>query len=228
MVFRVFDDGVGFRYEFPEQPSLTQVNIVEELTEFDIAEPATAWWIPGGEWNRYEYLYQQNAADRSRAGAYAVDAARLRAACTSRSTKPRWWITRRMWLRRVIGAAAEGRAVAIVERARGEPQGAVRDAVAHAADRDRSAPGLYMSDLILNLNEPNKLGDVSWVKPFKYVGIWWGMHLGTKTWASGPKHGATTAETKRYIDFAAQTRLSRRARGRLEQGLGRRLVRQRR
>jgi alpha-glucosidase len=67
-----------------------------------------------------------------------------------------------------------------------------------------SAPGLYMSDLILNLNEPNKLGDVSWVKPFKYVGIWWGMHLGTKTWGSGPKHGATTAETKRYIDFAAQ------------------------
>ena len=65
------------------------------------------------------------------------------------------------------------------------------------------APGLYMSDLILNLNEPNKLGDVSWVKPFKYVGIWWGMHLGTNTWASGPKHGATTAETKRYIDFAA-------------------------
>ena len=44
---------------------------------------------------------------------------------------------------------------------------------------------------------------MSWVKPFKYVGIWWGMHLGTHTWASGPKHGATTAETKRYIDFAA-------------------------
>jgi len=60
-----------------------------------------------------------------------------------------------------------------------------------------------MSDLILNLNEPNKLGDVSWVRPFKYVGIWWAMHLGTRTWASGPKHGATTAETKRYIDFAA-------------------------
>ncbi len=61
-----------------------------------------------------------------------------------------------------------------------------------------------MSDLILNLNEPNKLGDVSWVKPFKYVGIWWGMHLDTQTWASGPKHGATTANTMRYIDFAAK------------------------
>ncbi len=67
-----------------------------------------------------------------------------------------------------------------------------------------NAAGLYMSDLILNLNEPNALGDVSWVNPFKYVGIWWSMHLGTETWASGPRHGATTANAKRYIDFAAE------------------------
>jgi alpha-glucosidase len=55
----VFDDGVGLRYEFPDQAALKQVNIVDELTEFAIAEPATAWWIPGGEWNRYEYLYNR-------------------------------------------------------------------------------------------------------------------------------------------------------------------------
>jgi alpha-glucosidase len=55
----------------------------------------------------------------------------------------------------------------------------------------------------LNLNPPNVLGDVSWVKPMKYVGIWWGMHINTMTWSSGPKHGATTENTKRYIDFAA-------------------------
>ena len=61
-----------------------------------------------------------------------------------------------------------------------------------------------MSDLILNLNEPNQLGDVSWVKPSKYVGVWWGMHLATESWAPGPTHGATTANTKRYIDFAAK------------------------
>ena len=59
VVFRIFDDGVGFRYEFPEQAALTQVNIVDELTEFAVSEPATAWWIPGGEWNRYEYLYNK-------------------------------------------------------------------------------------------------------------------------------------------------------------------------
>ena len=58
-MFRAYDDGLGFRYEFPEQPQLRQVNIVEELTEFAVADQGTAWWIPGGEWNRYEYLYQK-------------------------------------------------------------------------------------------------------------------------------------------------------------------------
>ncbi|MCF5992778.1 glycoside hydrolase family 97 catalytic domain-containing protein, partial [Xanthomonas perforans] len=65
------------------------------------------------------------------------------------------------------------------------------------------ATGLVESNLILNLNEPNVLGDVSWIKPSKYVGAWWSMHLNQQTWATGPKHGATTATTKRYIDFAA-------------------------
>jgi alpha-glucosidase len=55
----------------------------------------------------------------------------------------------------------------------------------------------------LNLNPPSAIADVSWIKPMKYVGIWWGMHINTMTWGSGPKHGATTANTKRYIDFAA-------------------------
>ena len=59
VVFRVYDEGLGFRYEFPDQPSLKDVNILEELTEFAVVDPATAWWIPGGEWNRYEYLYRK-------------------------------------------------------------------------------------------------------------------------------------------------------------------------
>jgi alpha-glucosidase len=67
-----------------------------------------------------------------------------------------------------------------------------------------NAAKLLDSTLILNLNEPNTLGDVSWVEPGKYVGIWWAMHLKQKTWEAGPKHGATTVETKRYIDFAAR------------------------
>src|SRR5690349_15147275 len=61
VVFRVYDDGLGFRYEFPDQPHLKQVNIADELTEFAVAEPGTAWWIPAGEWNRYEYLYNKTS-----------------------------------------------------------------------------------------------------------------------------------------------------------------------
>jgi len=201
VVFRVFDDGVGFRYEFPDQASLRQVDIVEELSEFDIAEPATAWWIPGGEWNRDEYLYHRTPlAEVSMVHtpitlklASGVHIAMHEAAVVDFAT---------IWLRRVDGQrlktvlwpSATGPAVS-----RAAPFATPWRTLQIADD----APGIYMSDLILNLNEPNKLGDVSWVKPFKYVGIWWGMHLGTKTWSSGPKHGATTEETRRYIDFAA-------------------------
>jgi alpha-glucosidase len=201
VVFRVFDDGLGFRYEFPDQPQLRQVNLVEELTEFAIAQSATAWWIPGGEWNRYEYLYNKTPlAELSQAHtpltlklASGLHVAIHEAALVDYSA---------MWLRRVSGQ----RLKAVLSPS---SSGAKVRRVAPFVTPWRtlqiadSAAGLYMSDLILNLNEPNKLGDVSWVKPFKYVGIWWGMHLGTKTWSSGPKHGATTAETKRYIDFAA-------------------------
>jgi len=67
-----------------------------------------------------------------------------------------------------------------------------------------NAVGLLNSNLILNLNEPNKLADTSWIEPGKYVGIWWGMHINENTWGSGKKHGATTSETKRYMDFAAK------------------------
>lgn len=201
VVFRVFDDGVGFRYEFPDQAQLRQVNIVEELTEFAIAEPATAWWIPGGEWNRYEYLYNRTPlAEVSQAHtpitmqlASGVHVAIHEAALVDYSG---------MWLRRVEGQ----RLKTVLSPASSGPKVA-RTAPCVTPWRTLQiaddAPGLAMSDLILNLNEPNKLGDVSWVHPFKYVGIWWGMHLGQNTWASGPKHGATTAETKRYIDFAA-------------------------
>ena len=68
------------------------------------------------------------------------------------------------------------------------------------ADR---ATDLAPSLLGLNLNPPNALASTDWIHPMKYVGIWWGMHINTMTWSSGPKHGATTANAKRYIDFAA-------------------------
>jgi alpha-glucosidase len=201
VVFRAFDDGVGFRYEFPEQPALPDINITDELTEFAVVEPATAWWIPAGEWNRYEYLYRRTPlAEVSQAHtpitlrtASGLHIAIHEAALVDYSS---------MWLRRVEG----GRLKATLSPSSSGPRVSRRAPFTtpwrtlQIAD---AAPGLYMSDLILNLNEPNALGDVSWFTPYKYVGIWWSLHLDTETWASGPRHGATTKNAKRYIDFAA-------------------------
>lgn len=203
VVFRVYDHGFGFRYEFPDQASLRHVNILEELTEFAVADPATAWWIPGGEWNRYEYLYQKSTLGEvpqvhtpltMRTG-QGLHIAIHEAALVDYAG---------MWLRRVEGQ----RLRAVLSPS---SQGAKVRRTApfttpwRTVQMADSAGGLYeSSDLILNLNEPNKLGDVSWFKPSKYVGIWWEMHLATGTWSSGPKHSANTRNTQRYIDFAAK------------------------
>ncbi len=202
VVFRVYDDGVGFRYEFPDQPTLHNVNIVDELTEFDIVEPATAWWTPAGEWNRYEYLYRHTPlAELSQAHtpvtikcASGLHIAIHEAALVDYSS---------MWLRRVDGQRLKAALSPSSQGARVQRTAPFTTPWRTLQIAD-NAGGLYMSDLILNLNEPNKLGDVSWFKPYKYVGIWWEMHLGTSSWASGPKHGANTANAKRYIDFAAK------------------------
>ena len=203
VVFRVFDEGVGFRYEFPDQPQLRDVNIGDELTEFTIAEPGTAWWIPGGEWNRYEYLYRRTALDEV-AQAHTPLTIRTDAGLHIAIHEAALVDYSAMWLRRVDGT----RLKAVLSPA---AQGAKVKRVAPFSTPWRTlliadnAGALYMaSDIILNLNEPNRLGDVSWFKPAKYVGIWWGMHIDEWSWASGPKHGATTANTRRYIDFAAQ------------------------
>jgi alpha-glucosidase len=202
VVFRLFDDGVGFRYEFPDQPALREVAIADELTEFAIAQPATAWWIPAFEWNREEYLYNKTRSeqvgiaqtpmtirtddglhiafheaaliDYSGMNLAHMGGGRFRAALTPGIDGAK--------VRRTAPFATPWRTMQIAD----------------------SAGGLVVNDLILNLNEPNKVGDVSWVQPFKYVGVWWEMHLDTKTWGSGPRHGATNENVRKHIDFAAK------------------------
>ena len=202
VVFRVYDDGLGFRYEFPDQAQLRQVNIAEELTEFAVVDPATAWWIPAGEWNRYEYLYNTTPlAELSQA--HTPVTIRTEAGLHIAFHEAALVDYSSMWLRRVTGQRLKAN---LSPSSQGPKVSRTAPFVTpwrtmQIAD---SAGGLYMSDLILNLNEPNKLGDVSWFKPMKYVGIWWAMHLDTWSWASGPKHGATTEHAKRYIDFAAK------------------------
>ena len=203
VVFRAFDDGVAFRYELPEQPGLGEFEIMDELTEFYLAEDPRAWWIPANDpTHRYELLYRSSPAStipevhtpltlESLDGpvlviheANLVDYAGMN---LTGSFDRRLSVTLPAW---ADGVKVRGRTPFVT------PWRTIQ-----LADR---AADLMPSTLGLNLNPPNALEDVSWIEPMKYVGIWWGMHINTVTWASGPDHGATTENTTRMIDFAAQ------------------------
>ncbi|WP_092405590.1 glycoside hydrolase family 97 protein [Dokdonella immobilis] len=201
LVFRVYDDGVGFRYAFPDQPQLKDVVIDDELTEFAVVPKATAWWIPGGEWNRYEYLYNRTPLDQV-GQAHTPMTIRTGDGLHIAFHEAALVDYAGMWLRRVEGQRFRAQLAPASEgwKVRRQAPFATPWRTLVIAD---SAAGLYESNLELNLNEPNRLGDVSWFKPAKYVGVWWEMHLNKSSWATGPTHGATTANTKRYIDFAA-------------------------
>ena len=202
--FRVFNDGVGFRYEVAKQPGLRSVEITDEFTEFTIehADKATAWWIPARGWNRYEYVYN------------TTDVAKVDRAHTPFTFK----LDSGTHLSIHEAALVDYAAMTINQQRPGTLKADLTpwsDGVLVKTKTNFKSPwrtiqiskeavGLLNSDLILNLNEPNKLGDVSWVEPGKYIGIWWGMHVGENTWGRTQTHGATTSEAKRYMDFAAK------------------------
>ena len=199
--FRAFDDGVGFRYEMPN-PERIEIEVLDELTEFNITADATAFWQPGGEKIRYEHLYRTTPLSEiemahtpftvrlpsgKHLSIHEAGLSNYSAFTVDRNGDGDLYAALRPW--------SDGIAVRTDERLVSSWR------TIQVAD---DAPGLINSSLILNLNEPNKLGDVSWVEPGKYVGIWWAIHIGQKTWHPGPDHGATTAEAKRYIDFAVK------------------------
>ncbi|MBB1303190.1 glycoside hydrolase family 97 protein [Pseudoalteromonas sp. SR44-8] len=202
--FRAFNDGVGFRYEVPKQAGFENIEITKELTEFAIsgADKATAWWIPARGWNRYEYVYnttplQQAALAHTPFTFKNADGVHVSIHEAALVDYAGMVLNQRRpgTLQADLTPWSDGVAV--------KKHGAFNTPWRTIQIGDK-AVDLINSDIILNLNEPNKLGDVSWVKPGKYVGIWWGMHINENTWGSGEKHGATTKETKRYMDFAAK------------------------
>jgi len=203
---RAFDDGVGFRYEFPEQPGLGTFEISDELTEFALEDNARAWWI-ASNWprkDRSEELYSSGPVS-------TLDSVQTPLTMETRDGRTFMVIHEanlvdyaRMFLR---GPRMEGRTLhaALAPMAdgikvRGRTPFMTPWRTIQLAER---ATDLAPSLLGLNLNPPNVMASTDWIHPMKYVGIWWGMHIGTMTWSSGPKHGATTANAKRYIDFAA-------------------------
>ena len=204
-VVRVFNDGVGFRYELPDQPAITTYEISDELTEFALADNGRAWWIASNRprLDRSEQLYSAGPVStldsvqtpltmEMTSGLYVViHEANL-------VDYPRMFLAGPRMESRTLRAALAPWADGV--KVRGRTPLITPWRTIQLADR---AEDLHPQVLTLNLNPPSRIADMSWITPQKYVGIWWGMHLGTMTWSSGPKHGATTANTRQYIDFAA-------------------------
>jgi alpha-glucosidase len=204
LVFRVYNDGVAFRYKLPKQPHLNKVVISDELTEFAFARNFSAWWIQAYQDQRFEYQYLNSALSSVNVAhtpltlldkgiAVSVHEAALvnYASMTLRNITDN-----HITLKADLVPWANGDKV-YTQTPFQTPWRTIQIADSEVA--------LLNSDLILNLNEPAaKDTDISYIKPGKYMGIWWEMHIGEKDWSPGPKQGATTERAMQYIDFASQ------------------------
>ncbi|MFT7197541.1 MAG: hypothetical protein ACI83W_001912 [Marinoscillum sp.] len=227
IVFRAFDDGVGFRYAFPEQKGLSgDVTILDENTEFNLTGDHKVWWIPG-DWDIYEYLYNTTAFSKIDAkskfiagdhlGQVYIPENAVNTPVTMKTAAGVYLSFHEADLTDYAGMTlkVDTENLKMISELVGNKSGIKVKTKApfvtpwrtiQIADR---AGDLIESKLIVNLNDPNQLGDISdWFKPVKYLGIWWDMHLDRKKWdyASG-KHGATTEYTKELIDFASENNL---------------------
>ncbi len=201
--FRVFDDGLGFRYVFPEDSGLDTLLIQDELTRFRFNDDHSAWWTPG-DYNSYEHLYRNTPVS-------GIDSANTPVTIELHDSlyislhEANLTDFAGMTLKRDEEGTATLKSQLVPW-----PDGiGVKAGIPHQSPwrtiQVAETPGsLIESGLILNLNEPCDWEDVSWIKPMKYIGIWWGMHIDKYTWHSGPRHGATTERTIKYIDFAGE------------------------
>ena len=235
--FKVFDDGVGFRYEFPDQPNLKYFIVADELTHFNLAGDHKTFWIPGDyDSNEYPYTTSKiseidNAPMVEKSTAIAVrDAPDRYAVQTPLMMKTNDGLYINIHEASLINYPAMQLHVDrqtyqlssnLVPDAFGNK--AYLHAPFHTPWRtvivSDKATDILASKMILNLNDPSKIENTSWIKPMKFVGVWWEMQTGKGTWSyaasadakdadgnlipSG-KHSANTANVKRYIDFASQ------------------------
>lgn len=200
--FRLFDDGLGFRYELHGEGNVV---IQREETEFNVNADTHAWWIPALGQNHYEHLYKRTPLQE-------IDTAHT--PLTLELATGTYVSIHEAALYNYgamnIVPSENGLVSLITPLQSGD--------IAHVtlpfttpwrtiivADE---AHTLGLSKIILNLNEPSKIEDTSWIRPTKFMGIWWAMFIGYFTWASGEKHGATTRNALRYINAAKQLGIS--------------------
>lgn len=234
--FRLFDEGIAFRYEFPKQKNLNYFVVLAETTQFNLAGDHKAFWIPG-DFDSQEYVYNETLLS-------GIDVSQLDMnngvgfkgpMVNTRVQSPLMMKTADNLYINIFEAAVINYPVmhllldqstytfstSLAPNAIGDL--AYLQAPFNSPWRtimvSDDARDIVSSKMILNLNDPSKIGDTSWIKPMKYIGIWWEMHVGRATWdyagsqnaqnsgadnkAKAP-HGATTENTKKYIDFAAK------------------------
>ena len=198
--FRAFDDGIGFRYEY-QVPNIDSLFIINELTEFNIANTGVSGSIPAN-FETYELLYRTLPINKVETAntpmTFKTDndiyASIHEAALTDFPE---------MTLKQTEACNFKSELAPWPDGIKARFAGGNVTTPWRTIQIAKEAVGLINSGLILNLNEPCALETTDWIKPMKYVGIWWGMHLGVETWTMDDRHGATTENAKRYIDFAA-------------------------
>ncbi|MDC7997328.1 glycoside hydrolase family 97 protein [Gilvibacter sediminis] len=233
---RVFNNGFGLRFEFPEQEYMTDVLLLDEHTEFALTGDHDVWWLPG-DWDIYEQLYSNTKFS-------AIDAIAMRdhpalvatyipenavnTPVTMKTDDGLYLSFHEADLTNYAGMTLKvdtqnfkmTSELVGSERLGGKAQLTVPfNTPWRTMQIGESAGDLIESNLIVNLNEPNEIGDVSYFTPMKYVGIWWEMHIGKSTWdiegsqdmntyiegaKNSSRHGATTENAMRYIDFASE------------------------
>lgn len=237
--FRLFNDGLGFRYIFPQQETLRNFTVTNELTTFHLTDNHTAWWIPG-DYDTNEYYYTKSRLSNVDAQKASIKMAEI----ATRTVIDKSVVQAPLMLKTDNGLYIHIFEAALVNYPAmhlriGEDNQTltsqlVPDAVGNMAYLNapchtpwrtiiasKQATDILASRIILNLNEPCALTETDWIKPMKFVGVWWEMHVGVSSWeysndrniqlqttdwnALKPNghHGATTENTKRYIDFAA-------------------------
>ncbi|MBL0268633.1 MAG: glycoside hydrolase family 97 protein [Chitinophagaceae bacterium] len=232
LIVRVFNDGFGFRYEFPEQAGLNHFIIADELSRFRMTGDHKTFWIPGDyDTNEYGY-YTSKLSEVDASGGGMAQEIHAKTFFDKNAVQTPLMMKTGDGLYINIHEAALVNYPAmnlVLDKSNFSFQShLVPDAVGNKAYLrtpakspwrtfvvSDKATDILASKMILNLNEPSKLTDVSWIKPVKYVGIWWEMHVGKSSWdysggqvgsqqATRVPHGANTANVKKYIDFAAK------------------------
>ena len=238
--FRMFDDGLGFRYEFPEQKNLKYFVLKEERTQFAMAGNHTAFWIPG-DYDTQEYDYTESKLTEISSlfdKAYVGNASQKAFSKTGVQTALMMKATNGLYINLHEAALINYAAMSLnlddknlVFESWLTPDGLGDKGYLQAPFNtpwrtviaSDDAREVVASKMTYNLNEPSKIKDTSWIKPVKYVGVWWEMITGKSSWAytdqfptvqlgvtdyskakPNGKHGANNKHVKEYIDFAAK------------------------